>query len=202
MEEKAYLMKKLRGDIVNIKDFNQCKECHSGKYVIKESKYKDAVFAGCNNFPNCRSTITIAEYVKEYLKNNGLNIYCWKKQCPKCKSETRVISYFLNYELAEYDEWFQHGWMIGLGDIPFIDKILMNKYDNIKIMKSKTTNSTNISNVCEHCGCLQGRNYVVDDPHEIMNDLLFERSMDKYLIDNIKFDDVFIPYAELNNLFN
>lgn len=184
-----------------MKEFNHCRSCQDGKYIIRESDYKNAVFAGCSNFPNCRSTITIAEFIKEFLKTNGLNIYCWQKQCPKCKLPTKVISYFLNYDLGEFDEWFQNGWMIGLGDIPFIDKILMDKYENIKYMRSKTTNSTNISNVCENCGCLQGHNYVVDDPHEIWSDLLFDRSMEKYLIDNIKFDDVFIPYKDLNRIF-
>ena len=100
----------------------KCKECNDGKYVIRSSEHSN--FAGCSNYPKCKSTITIAEYIKKVLEQDGINIYKWKKQCPKCKKETNVISYFLNYDLEEYDNLFEMFGNIGVGDVPFIDKIL------------------------------------------------------------------------------
>ena len=87
---------------------------------------------------------------------------------------------------------------IGIGDVPFIDRILIEKYKNIKLIRSKTINEEYVANVCEHCGCLQGHNYVVDDPHEIYEELIHEKKMEKYLFDNISLEGIFIPYKELN----
>ena len=177
-------------------EFGKCKECENGKYVIRNGEYNR--FSGCNNYPKCKSTITIAEYIKRYLEEEGVKIYRWKKTCPRCKKETNVISYFLNYELEKCDEVFEMVGNIGIGDIPFIDKLLMVKYKNIKLVKSKTINEEYVANICEHCGCLQGHNYVVDDPHEIWEDLYHEKTMEKYLYDNINVKGTFIPYKELN----
>ena len=38
--------------------FIKCKQCNDGKYVIRSSEYSN--FAGCSNYPKCKSTITIA----------------------------------------------------------------------------------------------------------------------------------------------
>ena len=178
--------------------FIKCKKCNDGKYVIRNSEYN--AFAGCSNYPKCKSTITIAEYIKKVLEQDGINIYKWKKQCPKCKKETNVISYFLNYDLEKYDDVFEIYGNIGIGDVPFIDKILMEKYKNVKVVRSKKINEEYVANVCEHCGCLQGYNYVVEDPHEIWGELIHEKTMEKYLFDNINIKGTFIPYAELDIL--
>ena len=175
----------------------KCKKC-DGRYVIRDGEYRS--FAGCSNYPKCDSTITIAEYVKKVLEKEGVNIYKWKKQCPRCKKKTEVISYFLNYQLEQFDEIFEMIGNIGIGDVPFIDKILMKRYKNIKLVRSKTINEQYVANICEHCSCLQGHNYVVEDPHEIWGDLIHDKTMEKYLYDNINLNGIFIPYKELNIL--
>jgi hypothetical protein len=131
----------------------------------------------------------------------GINLYGWKKICWKCGKETTVYSYFLYYELEEMDEFFSNVHGIGLGSILSIDQIISGKYKNIKDCFSRTTRSRYIANVCEHCGSLQGRNYVVDDPHEIFGDLFHDRTMEKYLVENIKVEHENL-LEELEELFN
>lgn len=50
------------------------------------------------------------------------------KECPVCHKMTNVISYFLNYDLEKYDEFFESRGNIGLGHVPFLDKKDMDKY--------------------------------------------------------------------------
>ena len=179
-------------------DCIKCKDCDSGKYIIRSGK--TSYFAGCSNYPNCKSTITLPEFIKKVLEQDGVNIYQWRKQCLKCKKETNVISYFLNYDLEKYDTIFESIWNIGIGDIPFIDKILLERYKNVKKVKSRTIIEERAVNICENCGRVQGHNYVINDPHEIWAELMHEKTMEKYLIDNIKVNGMFIPYKELNIL--
>ncbi len=176
----------------------KCEECHDGTYVIRSSGYSN--FAGCSNYPKCKATLTIPEYVKKVLEQDGVNIYKWKKQCPKCKKETSVISYYLNYDLEKYDDVFEMVENIGIGDIPFIDKILVEKYKNVKWVTHKFQSEKYVANVCEHCGHLQGHYYVVEDPHEILEELFYEKTMEKYLFDHINVKGIFMPYKELNIL--
>ena len=49
-----------------------------------------------------------------------------------------------------------------------------------KSSMSNTTHSPYMANTCIHCGALQGRNYVVEDPHEIIEELWHSRGMDKF----------------------
>lgn len=76
---------------------------------------------------------------------------------------------------------------IGLGDILELDKYLEKQYPTIKPTYSSTRNQTKMSNLCEHCKALLGRNYVVDDPHEIMGIMLHEpEKFDSKIICKIK----------------
>lgn len=156
----------------------KCKACN-GHYKVRESQY--GLFGGCSKFPNCKSTIQLPDLVFEFLSNRGVDIYCWEKECYRCKKNTFVYSYFLYYSLEELDGIFtmMHG--LGLGDISWLDNFLIDNFKTIKKCFSKTTKSYYAANTCIHCGALQGRNYVVDDPHEIVQDLFHEHSMDKYL---------------------
>lgn len=157
----------------------KCRTCDEGFYKVREGQY--GLFGGCSKFPNCKSTIKLSNLVFEFLLNRGINIYCWERECYKCHNNTPVYSYFLYYELEDLDKTFtlMHG--LGLGDIPWIDNQLMKDIKTIKKCFSKTTESIYTANVCSHCGALQGRNYIVDDPHEIMHDLFHDRTMNKYI---------------------
>ena len=164
-----------------------CPKC-DGYFILKDGKF--GTFAGCSNFPKCKETKKIYQLVLDYIKNNGINIYKWEKNCWKCKQNTSVFSYFLTYELQFIDEYFNMAFgTIGLGDIFYVDKLLSEHIPTIKRMYSNTTKSYSIANTCEHCGALQGRNFVVDDPHEIMNEL-FSRGMNKYYYATLPIEDI------------
>lgn len=157
----------------------KCKSCEDGYYKVRESQY--GLFGGCSEFPKCKSTIKLPDLVFEFLRNRGVDIFCWDKECYKCHKNTKVYSYYLYYELEELDPIFSILSGIGLGDILWVDNLLTKKIKTIKQCFSKTTKSAYIANTCEHCGALQGRNYVVDDPHEIFQELFHDHSMEKYL---------------------
>lgn len=165
-----------------------CKKCN-GKYVIREGRF--GIFAGCSNYPKCNSTLKIFELVAEFILKNGVNIYKWEKECWKCRDITPIYSYYLTYQLYDLDELFSFGFEeVGIGDIEYFDNILMSNIDTIKQKYSKTLETTYVANTCIHCGALQGRNYVVKDPHEIIGELWHNRDMDKYLINKIKIQNL------------
>lgn len=174
-----------------------CDDC-DGFYKIREGKY--GVFAGCSNYPNCKSTKKVFNIVLKYIEQYGINIYCWKRECYKCKNSTSVYSYYLNYDLEEIDKNFFGFEPVGLGNLKYIDEILSQEFLTIKMSYSNITRSKYMANTCEHCGALQGRNYIVEDPHEIMNDLE-NRGMDKFLLKNIKINDITVLINDIKNIY-
>ena len=75
---------------------------------------------------------------------------------------------------------------------------MLERYKNVKKVKSRTISEEHAVNIYENCGCVQGHNYVINDPHEIWTELMHEKTMEKHLIDNINVNGMFIPYKELN----
>ena len=186
-----------------------CKLC-DGHYEIRKGK---SWFAGCSNYrqSKCKSTLQLYEYALEVIKLYGINIYKWEKECWKCKKLTPVYSYYLNYDLGEFDVFFRPvnngdsiliGDEVGLGDLPYVDNILSQKIPSIKLKYSRTTNSNSISNTCIYCGSLQGRNYVVDDPHEITTELWYSRDMVKYHSETIFCGDIEYVQNEIKELYS
>ncbi len=201
--------KNAKNDINNVPDliiektednmYIPCRKC-SGFYKIRDGRF--GLFAGCSNYPNCTSTLSVPDFVLTYLKIYGLNIYSWKRVCYKCQKNTNVFSYFLNYELVNADDFFSSFFGIGLGDLEYIDNILSERISTVKMRYSKTTNSKYMANTCEHCGALQGRNYVVDDPHEIIRELWHDRGMDKYLYMRLEIEENEQLRNVINNIYS
>lgn len=165
----------------------KCNRC-DGHYVLREGRF--GLFAGCSNFPRCNSTIKIHELVKQFIQTNGIKVYQWEKVCWKCGKTTPVYSYYLGYELEELDEYLSTFGMIGLGDLEPIDRMLVKAIPSIKERYSNATKSKYVANGCVHCDALQGRYYIVDDPHEIFVDLWHDRTMDKYLYKTFRVDNI------------
>lgn len=178
----------------------KCNKCN-GVYEVRSGKY--GMFAGCTNYPDCQSTLSIPKLVLEYINKYGINIYRWEKECYKCKNKTYVYSYYLSYELEELDEVFSTtSPNVGLGDLQYVDEILSQQISTIQICYSKTIKSSYMANTCQHCGALQGRNYVVDDPHEIIGELWHNHSMKKYFFKNIKVEDISLLNKDIEYLYN
>ena len=176
-----------------------CDNCN-GYYKIREGKY--GVFAGCSNYPSCKSTLNLPDLVLKYIQNYGLNIYRWEKECYKCKKKTPVYSYYLDYDLVDLDELFSMGGpTVGLGDLCYVDELLSKQIPTIQLRYSNTTKSKYMANTCEHCGALQGRNYVVDDPHEIIGELWHDRDMGKFHYTNIQIKNITPLKIEIKQLY-
>lgn len=164
-----------------------CKTCSGGYYIIRDSKF--GLFGGCSSYPDCKSTIQLYDLVFKFFVSEGINIYQWKRECFKCKKATNVYSYFLFYELQNLDESFNNSHGLGLGDVKWIDKQLENVIPSVKERFSLQRGYGYIGNTCSHCGVLQGKNYVVDDPHEIMSELFHERNMQMYHFTNLSVEN-------------
>jgi ssDNA-binding Zn-finger/Zn-ribbon topoisomerase 1 len=176
-----------------------CDNC-SGYYKIKEGKY--GAFAGCSHYPSCKSTLSLPDLILRYIQNYGLNIYHWEKECYRCRKKTLVYSYYLDYDLADLDELFSMGGpTVGLGDLSYVDELLSKQIPTIQLRYSNTIKSKYMANVCEHCGALQGRNYVVDDPHEIIGELWHDRDMEKFLYTNIEIKDTTPLKMDIKRLY-
>lgn len=176
----------------------RCKQCN-GHYVLRDGKY--GTFAGCSNYPHCKSTMKLFEFVQAFIKEHGINIYRWEKDCWKCGKRTPVFSYYLNNELEELDEDLGSYGPIGLGDLDHIDQLLGKEFSSIKMRYSNTTKSKYMANTCVHCGALQGRNYVVDDPHEIIGELWHDHHMGKYLYKTIFLKDLTPLIPDLRRIY-
>lgn len=177
----------------------RCKQCN-GTYVLREGRY--GAFAGCTNFPRCKSTMKFFELVQAFIRERGINIYRWQRICWNCEKNTPVYSYFLDYELKELDEYLSTYGPIGLGDLEHIDMLLANEIPSIQIRHSNTTKSRYMANTCVHCSALQGRNYVVDDPHEIIAELWHDHNMKKYLYKTITLNDLTPLLSDLKRLYS
>jgi hypothetical protein len=177
----------------------KCNQC-DGHYKIRDGKF--GVFAGCSNFPNCKSTMKVFEIVQTFIQEHGINIYRWEKECWKCRKPTFVYSYYLDYELKEIDEYLSSYGTIGLGDLSCIDRLISNEIPSIKMCYSNTTKSKYMANTCIHCGALQGRNYVVDDPHEIIDELWHNRNMVKFLYKTIYLENIIPLISDLKRIYS
>ncbi|MDR5591126.1 topoisomerase DNA-binding C4 zinc finger domain-containing protein [Christiangramia sp. SM2212] len=174
----------------------QCKSC-SGHYTLRTGKYGE--FGGCSNYPNCTATIKLHDLVFQFFIEEGIQVFKWQKVCYGCKKKTDVYSYFLFYQLEKLDESYSAAYGLGVGDVPWIDSYLKNNISTVKDCYSKIINSTYTANTCQHCGRLQGKNYVVDDPHEIFTELFHEKSMNKFFHSRITVKETDI---ELRNEFH
>ena len=159
----------------------KCKQC-DGFYKLRDGRF--GVFAGCSNYPRCKSTLKLYEFVQAFLQAYGLNIYRWERVCWKCGKSTPVYSYFLDYELEAVDEFLGSYGPIGLGDLHYIDQLLAKEIETIQLRYSKTTQSQYMANT-----------------HEIIEELWHTRAMDKYLYKTILVEDSTPLLSDLKRIF-
>ncbi|MBT2576912.1 topoisomerase DNA-binding C4 zinc finger domain-containing protein [Bacillus sp. ISL-8] len=175
----------------------KCKDCN-GFYMLRSSDYGE--FGGCTNFPKCKSKLSKSKFMLSFIKENGINIYKWEKKCWKCGKNTDVYSYYLHHQQLKSSANTTALVFAGIGNLKSVDNYLTNKYPSIQIKYSKTTNSRYTANTCIHCNALQGKNYVVDDPHEIFNDMYIQQCMKKYFVENVSDQLLNIKPEEIDRL--
>lgn len=167
----------------------KCTQCN-GYYKIREGKY--GFFGGCSNFPRCKSTLKMPDMLAQFFNINGVNIYGWDRVCRNCKKTSKVYTYYLDYEIAKicektfYDVIFLDS--VGLGDIPYIDDILMKKYPTIQLKFRNNAKKNSIVNTCQYCGLHQNKNDVIVGKHEIVE--VYDCSMEEYLVDTINIESI------------
>ncbi len=161
-------------EIKNIKLDNKtnikCLECQNGYYVLRKGPYNN--FYGCSEFPKCKDTKSVADFMYLYLLQNGLNLYEEKVNCWKCGKEISVLSYFLDLDLKLYKvpiPSFDALEVVRLGMIEEIDEYLSKKYSTLKYRFSKKAGFSYTANVCPFCNNIQGTQMALG---KVYNDLL------------------------------
>ncbi|MCI9263761.1 MAG: hypothetical protein HFF06_04230 [Oscillospiraceae bacterium] len=173
-----------------------CERCN-GYYV--ERWKGQSIFVGCSNFPKngCRSTLSIREFIKKIIAKYDVNIYSWDMDCEYCGKSTRVHSYYLLHDLAEFIPFFkQYGDEIGVGDIPALDVLLAKEF--LTIRKNRRGY---FSNICCHCGEGQKYNQVVTDPHgDIWEPLMSYESLEQFRSKTLEINEPYILNAVVDSI--
>lgn len=120
----------------------KCQSC-DGYYIFKTGK--NGPFAGCSNYQSngCRSTLSIQEFVRQYLREFGVKIYSWDMQCWYCNQKTKFYTYDLIYDLRK-SIWDFIPHELTIGSIPALDSFLAQKYPFSHIYEE-------YSNMCVYC---------------------------------------------------
>lgn len=156
-----------------------CTDCQS-PLVIRKSKYGE--FLGCSQFPKCSYTRNIDTVddsncfgYNEISFKNKLTIVSGHQICYSCENRTRVSGIGLLFDEVSFTNYPKTSLLSYGYDIYFVPwndtfeqlpkelcAYILENYP-IQYKYSKTTNEKYYANVCEHCGRLQGNNYVYKD---------------------------------------
>ncbi|MEG0619344.1 MAG: hypothetical protein RR557_08605 [Bacilli bacterium] len=129
----------------------------------------------------------------EELSDESFYVYEYKRNCYNCKKDTDILTYIKfndgtkddvvfpydkerlleNQDLEQHlsDPACEYYGLIVLGDDARIDGIMAKLYpEKIKLLYSTVINRKYYMNVCEHCGCKQGKNYVLKGINDFIRD--------------------------------
>ena len=159
----------------------KCPVCKKGHFVLRNGKYGE--FYGCNNYPTCRSTLSIKDVCVEALAQIGFHLYSWKDKCWKCSKEITLYSYFPEVDNTNLTELIKLQ-ECKLGLIPKIDEYLADKYNDLKKRYSLKMETEYVANVCPYCNQIQGMNLAIEKKRKQMLQLTpLER--DSLVVDHI-----------------
>jgi len=175
----------------------KCPKCQKGNIIVRLGQY--GLFAACTEFPKCKHTDKLENFILDILKKEGINIYSWDHECWKCHKTTKVYTYFINKQLKPYMEEYTELDNLGIGTIKKIDDYLMKKYQAINNNYSNTTKHYAASNNCSHCNALIGNYFITEDPHEIFNEWL-TADLAKYIVDKIPISVLNLTTEDFKNL--
>lgn len=141
---------------------------------------KDIEFCDYEDYIHKNATPYRAEQVYRYLKENGIYIFKYEKNCFKCQIKIPIYSYYLGkqlenelgkrYKMENFNIPNRHLFdTVGIGEIEKIDEYLMQKIPTIKRSYSKMMECKYVVNTCPNCGVIQGINYTVYKPKELEN---------------------------------
>lgn len=188
---------------INNKTNIKCTDCKTGYYVLREGPYRK--FYGCSDFPRCRSTKSVADFISIYLAEKGLNLYEEKINCWKCGKQISVFSYFLDLDLklnnVEIPE-FECLEAVRLGMIREIDSYLSNKYPNMEERFSKKAGFSYVANICPHCHNLQGAQMALGRVYDNLLDDLNNGVLEGKIKDKIPINMKLLPKEVVEEIVN
>ena len=111
--------------------------------------------------------------IYQYLSKNGVDVYAYTRQCWCCGRDTTIYSYYLDVQIknalgASYVKKIDYFSNLGLGYIDKLDNEIMNRVKTVTKAYSKTMERAYVLNTCSHCGAIQGINFTVFRPEELM----------------------------------
>lgn len=181
-------------------DLYSCRKCN-GKYVLRNGKY--GYFYGCNHFPTCKSTRSIADFTYDILLKKGLAIYEFETECWKCHKHIKVISYFPIFDLCNIDsniEKIKEMKVIRLSILDGIDKMLEEEYSHIKEVYSKKAGFSYTANTCEHCGALQGSTMALSNVFKKLYLAFKTTGVNQFIVKRIQIDENILSRQEWTDI--
>lgn len=169
-------LRKTNADEENNEKF--CPEC-GGILTLREGKYGE--FYGCSFFPKCHYTENIRDEIELFIGDEKIeirkfiSIVSGKQSCFRCKKQTKVSGLGLvENEIAFLDspkktlqdygyDTYIVPWSKIIHQLPeALKKYILTNYP-VQYKYSKMIGESYYSNICEHCGILQGDFYVYED---------------------------------------
>lgn len=172
----------------------KCTDCKNGYYFLREGPYNN--FYGCSNFPKCRSTKSVADFIYTYLAEKGLNLYEEKINCWKCGKQISVFSYFLDLDLKLNNvaiPEFDCLEAVRLGMFRGIDIELSSKYHTLEERFSKKAGFSYIANICPYCNNLQGCQMGLGRVYDSLLEDLHNGVLESKIKENIAINKELLP---------
>lgn len=181
-------------------DFFKCHQCN-GKYVLKKGMY--GYFFGCNQFPKCKSSRSLADITYDILQENGLAVYELETKCWKCNETIKMISYFPYIDFCNIDSDFEkidYLKAIRLSVLQNVDKKIQKEFPNINENYSKKAGFSYIANTCMHCGALQGSSIALSNMFEELYIAYKQNNVNQFIVKRIVVNEEILPKNEWGTL--
>lgn len=175
----------------------RCPSC-GGRLVLRTGRY--GLFFGCENFPSCRTSRSVADVSYDMLKGSGLRIYRVTRPCWKCRQDIEIISYFPYLDLTEIEpelsrplERFQ---FMRLSVFPGLDETLCRMYGTLQERYSKKAGFSYIGNICPHCGALQGSQMTLGEVYSKLRECAVNGTLHEYIGETLPVTEETLARAE------
>jgi len=141
-----------------------------------------------------KDNIEVLDEAGEASKESCFTVYKLMKQCYKCRKDTSVFTYIVFDDGTDQDVIFpwdknrllknqnifahlqdpsiEYYGLKVVGEDERLDNILMKKFpDKIKSRYSKTQDRSYPMNLCDHCGAIQGWNFMFRQVNELIREM-------------------------------
>ena len=161
---------------------------------IREDKVYIKFTENGKEYANYKNNIETIEEEKTPLENQNIIVYQLEKQCYKCGKTTSVFTYIVfdddtndnvtfpwdkerllqNQNIMAHlqDPSIENYGLKVIGQDEKLDQTLMQKFpQKIQVKYSRTQNRSYPMNLCDHCGAIQGWNYIYRQVNEFIQEM-------------------------------